>query len=418
MSIWRAVRYRVRAAAGIVLAFGVAAGAAGVATPAQAQPVLRLPPRSAAVSWGDNQHGQLGNGTETASATYAGVSGLSNGVAQVSAGSGNSMALTTGGTVWTWGDEVTLGTGSTADSAVPVRVPGLASITQIAAGRAFGFDLALRSDGTVWSWGLNVLGQLGDGNTALVLTPVEVSGLTAVTQIAAGDGFGLALRSDGTVWAWGWNRNGVLGDDTPIDSESDVPVQIPGLGNVIQIAAGDTSAMAVRVQARRGSVLRTVWTWGNNSVGQLGDGTTTSSATPVQVSGINVPSVTAISAGGAFSMVLGSDGSIWGWGANSDGELGNGTTTSELRPAEILDGAVTGISAGQSHALALFRGGSVLAWGTGLFGTGTSSLTPKVVPSLAGVTQISAGDDYSLAVHQVARVFLPSGVAGSQHPGI
>jgi alpha-tubulin suppressor-like RCC1 family protein len=417
MSIWRAVRYRVRAAAGIVLAFGVAAGAAGVASPAQAQPILRLPPRSAAVSWGDNQHGELGNGTTTASATYAGVSGLSNGVAQVSAGAGYSMALTTGGTVWTWGDEVTLGTGSTADSAVPVQVPGLASITQIAAGRAFGFDLALRSDGTVWSWGLNVLGQLGDGNTALVLTPVEVTGLTAVTQIAAGDGFGLALRSDGTVWAWGWNRNGVLGDGTPTSSASDVPVQVPGLSDVIQIAAGDSSAMAVRVQARRGSVLRTVWTWGNNAAGQLGDGTTTSSAAPVQVSGINIPAVTAISAGGAFSMVLGSDGSVWGWGANSDGQLGTGTTTTELRPVKILDGAVTAISAGQSHALALLRGGSVLAWGYGLFGTGTSSLTFKVVPSLAGVTQISAGDDYSLAVHQVVLVFVPGGVPGAQHPG-
>lgn len=190
-----------------------------------------------------------------------------------------------------------------------------------------------------------------------------------------------------------------------------MPVQVTGLSNVIQIAAGDTSAMAVRVQARRGSVLRTVWTWGNNGSGQLGDGTTTNSATPVEVSGINVPSITAICAGGGFSMVLGSDGSIWGWGANSLGELGNGTTTNELRPVEILVGAVTGISAGQSHALALLRGGSVLAWGDGLFGTG--SLVPVVVPSLAGVTQISAGDHYSLAVHQVVRVFVPGGVAGT-----
>jgi alpha-tubulin suppressor-like RCC1 family protein len=412
MSIWRAVRYRVRAAGGIVLASGVAAGVV-VAGPAQAQPLLKLPPRSAAVSWGDNQHGQLGNGSTTASATYAGVSGLSSGVAQVSAGAYNSMALTTGGTVWTWGDGEALGTGSTADSAVPVQVPGLAGITQIAAGQGFAFDLALRADGTVWGWGLNVLGQLGDGNAVPVLTPVQATGLTGVTQIAAGDGFSLALRSDGTVWAWGWNRDGVLGGGTPTPGTSDVPVQVPGLSDVTQIAAGYTSAMAVRVQARRGGLVRTVWTWGGNSNGQLGDGTTTDSATPAEVSGINVPSVTAISAGGAFSMVLGSDGSVWGWGANGGGELGNGTTAGELRPAEILDGAVTGISAGGGHALALLRGGSVLAWGTGLFGTGTSSLTPEVVPSLAGVTQVSAGGDYSLAVHQVVLVFVPGGAPGA-----
>jgi alpha-tubulin suppressor-like RCC1 family protein len=258
MSIWRAMRCRARAAAGIVLAFGVAAGMAALAGPAQAQPVLQLPPRSAAVSWGDNQDGQLGNGSTTASETYAGVSGLSSGVAQVSAGSDNSMALTTGGTVWTWGGGLALGNGSTADSAVPVQVPGLPGITQIAAGLGFDFDLALRSGGTVWGWGLNVLGQLGDGTTASSLPPVQVTGLTGVTQIAAGSGFGLALRSDGTVWAWGWN--GVLGNGTPTSSVSDVPVQVPGLFDVTQIAAGGSWAMAVRVQARRGSVLRTVWT--------------------------------------------------------------------------------------------------------------------------------------------------------------
>jgi alpha-tubulin suppressor-like RCC1 family protein len=413
MSIWRAIRVRVRVAGGIVLAVGVAAGAVGVAGPAQAQPVLKLPPRSAAVSWGDNEHGQLGNGTTTDRATYAGVSGLSSGVAQVSAGFDNSMALTADGTVWTWGDELELGTGSTADSTIPVQVPGLSGVTQVAAGADFGFDLALRSDGTVWGWGSNVLGQLGDGNTVSARTPVQVTGLTGVTQIAAGDAFGLALRSDGTVWAWGWSRNGVLGDGVPVGGDSDVPVQVQGLANVIQIAAGYTSAMAVRAQARRGIVVRSVWTWGSNSFGELGDGTTTDSATPVEVSGINVPAVTAISAGGGFSLVLGSDGSVWGWGLNSGGELGNGTTTSELRPTEILDGAVTAISAGQSHALALLRGGSVLAWGTGPFGLDTSSLTPKVVPSLAGVTQISAGNDYSLAVHQVPAVSVPGGVSGT-----
>jgi alpha-tubulin suppressor-like RCC1 family protein len=358
MSIRRAKRYRVRAAAGIVLVAGVVVSAA-VAGPAQAQPVLKLPPRSAAVSWGDNQHGQLGNGSMTHSATYAGVSGLSSGVAQVSAGGDNSMALTTDGTVWTWGNETELGTGSTADSAVPVQVPGLAGITQVAAG--LGFDLALRSDGTVWAWGWNASGQLGDGST----------------------------------------------------TDSDVPVQVAGLSNVIQIAAGNSSAMAVRVQIRRGGSIRTVWTWGINSSGELGDGTRTDRSTPELVSGIDVPSITAISAGGGFSLVLGSDGSVWGWGDDFDGELGDGTDHTALRPVKILDGAVTGISAGAGHALALLRGGSVLAWGGGLFGTPSFSLVPVIVPSLAGVTQISAGNDYSLAVHQVVLVFVPGGVPGT-----
>jgi alpha-tubulin suppressor-like RCC1 family protein len=288
-----------------------------------------------------------------------------------------------------------------------VQVPGLAGIAQVSAG--FAFDLALRSDGTVWAWGFGLFGQLGDGQIGSGQTPVQVTGLTGVTQIAAGSGFGLALRSDGTVWAWGWNRSGALGGGTTAE-ESDVPVQVTGLSNVTQVAAGNLSGLAVRTQRRLGIAVTTVWAWGR---GDLGDGTAASSATPVEVSGINVPSITAISAGNTFSLVLGSDGSVWGWGANNDGQLGDGTTASALRPVKILDGAVAGIAAGDSHALALLRGGSVLAWGDGLFGTGTGSLTPKVVPSLPGVTQVSAGTDYSLAVHQVAAVSLPGGVPGT-----
>ena len=410
MSNWPRRRYRVRAAAGMMLALGVAAGVAG---PAQARPVLKLPPRSAAVSWGDNQHGQLGDGTTTARATYAGVTGLSNGVTQVSAGEDNSMALTTGGILWTWGDAVELGTGSTTDSTVPVQVPGLAGITQVSAG--LGFDLALRSDGTVWGWGLNTFGELGDGNTDSVRTPVQVSGMTAVSQIAAGNGFALAVRSDGTVWGWGWNNHGQLGNGTT--SDSDVPVQVTGLTNVIRIAAGDASALALRVQFRRiGSgftAVRTAWTWGVNNAGQLGDGTDTGRATPELVSGINVPSITAIAVGGGDCMVLGSDGSVWGWGANFDGELGNGSDAAAFRPVKILDAAVTAIAVGQSHALVLLGNGNVLAWGSGYFGLGSSSLVPVIIPSLAGVTQISAGNNYSLAVHQVAAVSVPGGAPGT-----
>jgi alpha-tubulin suppressor-like RCC1 family protein len=407
MSIWWAKRCRIQAAAGIALALGVAAGAVGVAGPAQARPVLKLPPRSAAVSWGDNQDGQLGNGSTTASATYAGVSGLGSGVAQVSAGhDDNSMALTTDGTVWTWGVGKALGTGSSADSTVPVQVPGLTRVTQISAGSDF--DLALRSDGTVWAWGDNSAAELGDGNTGPGPTPVQVTGLTGVTQIATGHDYSLALRSDGTVWGWGSNVFDQLGTGASLFAV--VPVQVAGLSGVTQIAAGWWWGMAVRVQIRRGSAVSTVWTWGSNRSGQLGDGTTVSTATPVEVSGVNAPSIAAIATGRQNSMVLGSDGSVWTWGA---GDLGDGTPNIALRPVRILDGGVTGIAAGQSHALALLRGGNVLAWGDGLFGSGTSSLTPVPVPSLAGVTQISAGDDYSLAVHQVVLVFAPRGAPGT-----
>jgi alpha-tubulin suppressor-like RCC1 family protein len=368
------------------------------------------------VSWGDNQNGQLGNGTTAASLFYAGVSGLSSGVTQIAAGMDhNSMALTTGGTVWTWGVSLALGTSSSADSTVPVQVPGLTGVTQISAG--LGDDLALRSDGTVWAWGDNDYGQLGDGNTTTTpdSAPVQVSGLTGVTQIADGNGFGLALRSDGTVWAWGSNFYGQLGDGTT--TLTDVPVQVIGLTGVIRIAAGGSSAMALRVQIRRTSFVRTVWTWGHNEFGQLGDGTTTGRLTPVLVSGITAPSITAIAAGGSFAMVLGSDGSVWDWGANAVGELGNGSTTAELRPVKIWNSGAIAVAAGAFHALALFYDGTVFAWGDGVLGTGTRSLVPGRIPGLSTVTQISAGDYYSLAVHQVVPIYTGTGPARAQPSG-
>ena len=375
--------------------------------------MLKLPPRSAAVSWGDNQHGQLGDGTTTARATYAGVTGLSNGVTQVSAGEDNSMALTTGGILWTWGDAVELGTGSTTDSTVPVQVPGLAGITQVSAG--LGFDLALRSDGTVWGWGLNTFGELGDGNTDSVRTPVQVSGMTAVSQIAAGNGFALAVRSDGTVWGWGWNNHGQLGNGTT--SDSDVPVQVTGLTNVIRIAAGDASALALRVQFRRiGSgftAVRTAWTWGVNNAGQLrrrhrhgpGDPRTgVRHQCPVhhrhrrRRRRLHGPRL------GRVGLGMGR-------------ELRR-RTRQRLGRRRVPAGEDTGRSGDrhrgrQSHALVLLGNGNVLAWGSGYFGLGSSSLVPVIIPSLAGVTQISAGNNYSLAVHQVAAVSVPGGAPGT-----
>jgi hypothetical protein len=405
MKMWRASRRPVRAASGVILALGVSAASMAGAGAAQAQPGLRVQLHSAAVSWGDNENGQLGNGSTAARTTYAGVSGLSSGVAQVSAGLDNSVALTTDGTVWTWGNGLVLGTGSSTDSTVPVQVPGLASITQVSAG--LGFDLALRSDGTVWAWGLNQFGQLGDGTTGSTpLIPVQVTGLTGVTQIAAGNQFGLALRSDGTVWSWGFNEDGQLGDGNTANVS--MPVPVTGLFLVTQIAAGGASAMAVRAVPFRGAILWSVWDWGNNTFGELGDGTNHEHNTPEEVPGVQVPGVAQIAVGDGFSMALGSDGSLWGWGANSDGEVGFANTSPEPRPVETMfpNSGVTSISAGRTSMLALRSDGTVLAWGTGLFGTGTSSLSPVPVPGLTSVTQISAGDNYSLAVHQVRPILL------------
>jgi alpha-tubulin suppressor-like RCC1 family protein len=408
---------------GAVAASGAVASAGSTPVKAPAGPGLRLPMRSGAVGWGNNFLGQLGNGVnlKVESPNWTAVSGLG-GVVQVSAGDGESLALTSDGSVWDWG-AVNLGNDTFQYSAVPEQVPGLTGITQISIHS--GEKLALRSDGTVWAWGYNGYGGLGDGTTVPSTTPVQVSGLTGVTQISAGGSFGLALRSDGTVWSWGYNGDGQLGNGTTTDSS--VPVQVTGLSQVTKIAAGQTDSMAV---ARRGfTTLTSVYAWGANGSGQIGDGTTSQRPAPVQVTGIGVPNVTAIAVGNDYSMVLGSDGTLWDWGLNQWGQLGNGTTTDEIRPVEArgLDSGITQISAGDNFALALRSDGSVEAWGyngSGQLGDGSYAIdvanpAPVQVAGLGTVTQISAGLNFSLAVHQIPFVLRPpatgaSGAAGAR----
>ena len=241
------------------------------------------------------------------------------------------------------------GTGDSAS--VGLSVSGSAVIDIKAAGKR---SLALKSDGTVLAWGGNVYGGLGDGSATTRYTPVQVSGLGAgsgVIAIAAAEDHSLALKSDGTVLAWGGNVNGQVGDGSTTTRYT--PVQVSGLGagsGVIAIAAGGSvytgSSMALKSDG-------TVLVWGNNGNGKLGDGTTTNRNTPVQVSGLGAGSgVTAIAMGTKHALALKSDGTLLAWGYNAYGAIGDGTTTDRWTPT-----AVSGLGAG-SGVTAIAAGGS------------------------------------------------------------
>ena len=305
----------------------------------------------------------------------------------IAAGHNHSMALKSDGTVWAWGSNSNgqLGNNSTTDSNIPVQVSGLTGATAIAAG--YDYSMALKSDGTVWAWGWNGYGQLGNGTTAESNTPVQVLNLTGATAIAACYDHSMALKSDGTVWAWGWNGYGQLGNNSTTNSKT--PVQVSGLtGTVTAIAAGYSHSMALKSDG-------TVWAWGSNGSGQLGNGGTTNSYIPVQVSGLT--GATAISAGGYHSLALKSDGTVWAWGYNYYGQLGNNSTTNSKTPVQVsgLIG-VTAISAGYYHSMALKSNGTVWAWGSnssgqlGNNGTADSS-TPVQVNRLLLYLTLSAG---------------------------
>jgi alpha-tubulin suppressor-like RCC1 family protein len=207
--------------------------------------------------------------------------------------------------------------------------------------------------------------------------------------ISAGGDHTLARPADGTVWAWGDNSSGQLGDGTLTNRPS--PVQVAALSGIAKVSAGANHSLALGADGR-------VWAWGANVQGQLGSGTFGESPAPTVVGGL--PSTVAISGGGQHSLALANDGTVWAWGDNSSGQLGSGTVTASPVPLRAASRMVA-VAAGANHSLALRDDGTVWAWGDNRFGqlgTGAdSSSTPIQVAGLSGVTAIAAAENHSLA---------------------
>ena len=267
----------------------------------------------------------------------------------------SSLALRNDGTIWGWGHNEfgVLGDGTTDFRPYPVQVQNLTDVIAITQGASV--SMALRSDGTVWAWGDNGFGQLGDGTTNHSLVPVQVQNLTNIVAISAGLRYGLALRDDGTIWGWGSNDFGQL---SAAVSQTSVPVQAQNINNVVAIASYSNSrhTMALRYDG-------TVWAWGENTLGVLGDGTTTHRFSPVQVQ--NLDNVAGIAAGRGFGAAVREDGTVWAWGHNNFGQLGDGTTDNRLTPVQVQNLTnIVSIAAGREHGLAIASNGDVWGWGS------------------------------------------------------
>jgi alpha-tubulin suppressor-like RCC1 family protein len=299
-------------------------------------------------AWGNNEFGQLGDGTTTYRAAPVAVPGLTNVVA-IAAGARHSVALEGDGTVWTWGENGygQLGVGTNDSHLSPVQVTGVSNVTSISSTGYY--VLAVESDKTVRAWGDNGHGQLGDGTINTALSPVVVSGLSNVTAVAASNygtfGHSMALDGDGHLWTWGDNGFGQLGDGT--NNDRLVPGEVTGLPAMTRIDAGGGHSLAVDDTG-------SVWAFGNNEHGQLGDGTTTNRSTPQVVPGLS--GVADVSAGGdgrlGFSLAIGTDGHVKGWGWNNESEIGIGLPTNVVSPVAIaIPGLVSAASAGFETSL-------------------------------------------------------------------
>lgn len=320
--------------------------------------------------WGNNSNGQLGDGTTASRSTPVEVGGLGSSIAAISTGPGHTCALTTTGGVKCWGRNLTgeLGDGTKIDKSSPVDVSGLASgVAAIAVG--YYHSCALTTAGGVKCWGNNGYGQLGDGWGNDKLTPVDVAGLSSgVTSIDAAGFYTCALTTAGGVKCWGRNEYGQLGDGT-IDTDRTTPVDVVGLGS--GVAAIGTAGNHTCAAMTAGGVK----CWGTNGLGELGDGTTESRTTPVDVVGLS-GGVVAI-AGGWHTCALTTAGGVKCWGSNYNGQLGDGTTVSKSTPVDVieLDSGVAALDAAGSHSCALTTSGGIKCWGSngsGQLGDGTA----------------------------------------------
>jgi len=325
-------------------------------------------------SWGSNSAGALANGGSGTGRDLPGQTAFVGHVVAVAAGVAHALAILDDGTVWGWGYDGfgQLGDNRNLSQYVPVQMTGLtqltASKTAVSAGTLH--SLILRSDGIVESTGYNGRGQLGDGTTTDRWEALSVPNLAGIVAIAAGSSHSLALDGSGVVMAWGSNNSGQLGDGTATDRTS--PVQVTGLSGMKLIAAGEDFSMAADDVS--------VWAWGSNLNGKLGDGTEIDRSTPVQIAlpGFKMPA-RAIAAGGQFAMALDDDGFVFTWGINEVGQLGSGSLTPGYRPdpAKVVQFPAAGrkvveIAAGKAsgveHCLARLDDGTVWAWGYNISG--------------------------------------------------
>ena len=354
-------------------------------------------------AWGRNNFGALGDNTELPKSSPIQVGALTTWSKISGGGVSHSMALKTDGTMWLWGmgSYGRLGDNTVIYRSSPIQVGTLATWSLISAG--YRTNIAAKTDGTMWTWGNNASGQIGDNTVVNKSSPIQVGALTTWSKIATGRDHGSAIKTDGTMWLWGAGQYGQLGDNTVIKRSS--PVQIGALTTWSLNGGGSYHSTAIKTDG-------TMWTWGFNSNGQLGDNTVIYRSSPVQIGALTTWSKIAASTGagvGAHNLAIKTDGTLWSFGYNSRGQLGDNTVIKRSSPIQV--GALTTwsqIAVGRRHSMAIKTDGTMWLWGGsvnyGALGDNTVVYrsSPVQIGTLTTWTNIAAGGYHSLAIsHEV-----------------
>ncbi len=409
-------------------------------------------------AWGDNGNGRLGDNTIISKITPISVLGAVKTFCKIAVGNAWSAAIQRNGRVWCWGNggDGRLGNNSTVSALTPVSVLGaVKTFCEIGAGNAT--TAAIDKNGLIWSWGFNNSGQLGNGANIAQSTPVSVAGARKTfCKISLSNGQTLALDKNGRAWAWGFNANALLGDNSV--TARNTPVSVAGaIKTFCQIAAGSQHSLAIdkygntwawgpnsagqlganlplSVRTPKSIVLGAnktfchistgtgfsiglantgrLWAWGDNTSGKLGDNSVTARYTPISVLG-TVRTFCKIESGPNFSIAIDKNGRVWSWGINTQGRLGDNTTTSRLTPVSILGAVKTfcQIGVGNSHTVAIDKNGRAWGWGAGALGaigdnTQNQRNTPvSVLGAVKTFCQVVAGIQFTLAIRNTGRLW-------------
>ena len=284
--------------------------------------------------------------------------GASNFWKSIEFGRYGALALSTDGDIYAWGGNNISGQMGTTNwvQSNPVQISGISNVASISF-TAFSCA-AVTASGKLYTWGSASSGQLGNSTTTPNLSSVtQVGALTNWSKAVGGNNYYLSVKTDGTLWTWGSNGSGQLGDGTVVSKSS--PIQVGALTSWKSVSTGSTGTSAAI------TVSGSLWTWGDGSSGILGTGSTASQSSPVQVGALAVWSN--VSLGLNHALAVRTDGTLWSWGKNNLGQLGDGTTADKSSPVQI--GALTNwksVAAGSSNSLAVTTAGEFYAWGNSL----------------------------------------------------